>query len=99
MLAPFQGSQGSGGREPCQRTSNPEYAQIRLQAGRPKADQTRETGAAVVAASCDSCRIQLGDVSKHYHLGTRVVGLTELAVRALVPKRNRRPTPALSNAC
>jgi len=74
----------------------PEYAEVRLQAGRPKAQQIRETGAQVVAASCDNCRIQLGDVSEHYDLGTRVVGLTELAVRALVMKGREKQHVALA---
>lgn len=65
----------------------PEWSDIRLQAGRPKADQIKDTGAAVVAASCDNCRIQIGDISEHYGLGASVVGLTELVVKALVPRR------------
>ncbi|MBI2123383.1 MAG: (Fe-S)-binding protein, partial [Armatimonadetes bacterium] len=67
--------------------ATPEWTDLRLKAGGPKAQQVRATGAQVVAASCDNCRIQLGDISEHYALGTRVVGLMELVVKALVPQR------------
>ncbi len=62
----------------------PEYSDKRLLAGRPKADQIRATGAEIVAASCDNCRHQLGELTEHYELGVEVMGLSDLVVNALV---------------
>jgi Fe-S oxidoreductase len=52
-------------------------------AGKPKADQVRASGAQVVAAACENCRLQLGDLSGHYGLGVGVVALADLVVRAI----------------
>lgn len=61
-----------------------EYEETRLKAGEPKARQIRATGAEVVAASCDNCRHQLGEISQHYGLGVTVMGLAELVANAIV---------------
>jgi Fe-S oxidoreductase len=61
-----------------------EWENRRLAAGQPKVNQIKATGAKIVVAACDNCRIQLSDLSEHYGLGIKVSGLTELAVRALV---------------
>jgi hypothetical protein len=61
-----------------------EWDDRRLEAGQPKAKQIKATGAKIVAAACDNCRIQLGEISEHYGLGVAVAGLCEMAVKALV---------------
>jgi Fe-S oxidoreductase len=61
----------------------PEAAELRMLAGKPKADQVRASGAQVVAAACENCRLQLGDLSGHYGLGVGVVALADLVVRAI----------------
>jgi Fe-S oxidoreductase len=63
----------------------PEWAEARLAAGRPKAEQIRRTGASVVVTSCDNCRHQITELGEHYGLGTRVTSLAEMVVKALVP--------------
>jgi len=63
----------------------PEWEDMRLKAGEPKAEQVRATGAQIVIASCDNCRHQLTELSEHYGLNTQVMGLSELVVRALMP--------------
>lgn len=63
----------------------PEWEDMRLKAGEPKAEQVRATGARTVIASCDNCRHQLTELSEHYGLNTQVIGLSELVVQALVP--------------
>lgn len=68
----------------------PEWEDTRLAAGRPKAEQVRRCGAEYVIASCDNCRIQLGDLTEHYGLGVQVMGLAELVVRALDTGRSGR---------
>ena len=61
-----------------------EWENRRLAAGQPKVNQIKATGAKIVIAACDNCRIQVSDLSERYGLGIKVSGLTELAVRALV---------------
>ena len=63
----------------------PEWAEARIKAGKPKADQIRQTGASVVVMSCDNCRHQITELNEHYSLGIKVTSLAELTVQALVP--------------
>jgi Fe-S oxidoreductase len=61
----------------------PEYDEKRLRAGNPKAEQIKKTGARIVAAACENCRLQLGDLNNHYELGVQVTVLADLIVKAL----------------
>ena len=61
-----------------------EWESRRIEAGIPKVKQIRETGARIVVASCDNCRIQLGELSKHYGLGVKVTGLADLVSNAAI---------------
>jgi Fe-S oxidoreductase len=61
-----------------------EWEERRMQAGLPKARQIKATGAKIVVASCDNCRIQLGELNERYHLGIKVTGLADLVVNAVV---------------
>src|SRR5512147_668819 len=64
-----------------------EYAERRIAAGKPKADQIKNTGARVVVAACENCRLQIGDLNEHYNLNVRITALTDLVVRAMrLPK-------------
>ena len=63
----------------------PEWEDIRLKAGGPKAEQVGATGARIVIASCDNGRHQLTELNEHYGLNVQVMGLAELVVQALVP--------------
>ena len=45
-----------------------EWEDRRLEAGQPKANQIKTTGAQIVVAACDNCRIQLSELSEHYNL-------------------------------
>jgi len=63
-----------------------EWEERRMQAGMPKAKQIKTTGARIVVASCDNCRIQLGELNNHYNLGIKVTGLADLVVNAVVNK-------------
>ncbi len=62
----------------------PEYDEVRLAAGRPKADQVRDSGAQVVATACDNCKLQLMELSEHYGLDVSVVGVVDLVANALI---------------
>jgi Fe-S oxidoreductase len=61
----------------------PETHDLRMVAGKPKADQITRSGAQVIAAACENCRLQLGDLSGHYGLGVGVVSLVDLVVKAM----------------
>jgi Fe-S oxidoreductase len=63
--------------------ANPDAMELRMVAGKPKADQVRKSGARLVAAACENCRLQLGDLSGHYGLGVGVVALADLVVQAM----------------
>ena len=67
-----------------------EYTERRLAAGKPKADQIRGTGAKIVVAACENCRLQIGDLNEHYGLGVHITALTDLVVHAM---RLQRPLP------
>ncbi|MCL5265251.1 MAG: (Fe-S)-binding protein [Chloroflexi bacterium] len=69
----------------------PEFSEQRLNAGKPKVKQIKATGASIVAASCDNCRHQLGELNEHYEMGVEVIGLAELVVNALVLDKGRVP--------
>jgi Fe-S oxidoreductase len=56
---------------------------IRMQAGKIKAEQVKRTGASLVITSCDNCRQQIGDLSQHYDLNVEASSVSELAVKAL----------------
>lgn len=61
----------------------PETYELRLLAGKPKAEQIRRSGAEIVVAACENCRLQLGDLSGEYGLGVGVTALADLVVRAM----------------
>jgi Fe-S oxidoreductase len=61
-----------------------EWSDFRLNAGKPKAEQIRQTGAKLVVTSCDNCRHQITELNEHYNLGIKVTSLTEIMVQALV---------------
>lgn len=62
----------------------PQYDEVRLAAGKPKAEQVRESGAEVVATACDNCKLQLMELSEHYGLEVSVVGVVDLVAEALI---------------
>lgn len=62
----------------------PEYDEVRLASGKPKAEQIRESGAQVVATACDNCKLQLMDLAERYGLDVSVVGVVDLVAKALV---------------
>ena len=69
-----------------------EYTERRIAAGKPKADQIKNTGARTVVAACENCRLQIGDLNDHYNLNVRITALTDLVVRAM---RLPKPLPGM----
>ena len=64
--------------------AEPDWMDIRMEAGKKKAEQVKNSGASLVITSCDNCRLQIGDLSQHYGLNVEVSSVSELAVKALV---------------
>lgn len=62
----------------------PEWTDIRLNAGKLKSDQIRQTGAKVVVTSCDNCRHQIKELSEHYGLNVEVISISELVADRLL---------------
>ena len=61
----------------------PEAYDMRMLAGKPKASQVKSSGANIVVAACENCRLQLGDLSGYYGLGIGVTALVDLVVKAM----------------
>ena len=60
------------------------FAKRRLEAGKLKADQIRETGAQVVVAPCHNCVDQLSELNREYKLGVEVKTISEVVADVLV---------------
>ncbi len=61
----------------------PEAYDLRMVAGKPKVEQIKRSGAQIVAAACENCRLQIGDLSGEYGLGVGVMALADLVVKAM----------------
>lgn len=64
---------GGGGAMPM----GGEMKKDRLNCGRLKADQIRETGAKIVFVPCHNCIDQIRDLSKEYDLGIKAIHFKE----------------------
>ncbi len=62
----------------------PEMKDIRMKAGKKKADQIRQTGAEWVVTACENCKTQLEDLNEHYELGIEIKGVVDLVADALI---------------
>jgi Fe-S oxidoreductase len=78
----------------------PDMKEVRMQAGRPKAEQIRASGAQWVTTTCENCKTQLGDLNEHYQLGIEVKGVLDLIAEALVlqPALKGQGQDALGNS-
>ena len=63
--------------------ANPDVMDLRMLAGKPKVDQIARSGASLVVAACENCRLQLGDLSSHYGAGFGVTAIADLVVNAM----------------
>jgi len=61
-----------------------EFAVLRIQAGRVKAEQIRRTGAKVVVAPCHNCLDQLLELNRIYKLGVSLKTVCEIVADAVV---------------
>jgi Fe-S oxidoreductase len=72
----------------------PEYYEKRMRAGKAKSDQIKKTGAKIVAAACENCKLQLADLNNYYNLGVEVKGVVDLVAEAIL---NRKKSVTLVN--
>ncbi|MEW6094480.1 MAG: (Fe-S)-binding protein, partial [Chloroflexota bacterium] len=63
--------------------ANPDAIDLRMLAGKPKVNQVQRSGANIVVAACENCRLQLGDLSSHYGAGFGVTAIADLVVKAM----------------
>jgi Fe-S oxidoreductase len=71
---------GGGGGQ----LSMSEYRDRRVEAGKIKADQIRETGAEIVVTPCHNCIDQLIELNQVYELGVEIKTIAEVVADALV---------------
>ena len=65
----------------------PEYYEKRMRAGKVKSDQIKKTGAKIVAAACENCKLQLADLNNYYNLGVEVKGVVDLVAEAILNRK------------
>ena len=63
--------------------STGDFGQLRITAGKKKAEQIRQTGAKIVATNCFNCMTQIRDLSKAYDLDVKVKSIVELTAESL----------------
>jgi len=61
-----------------------EFKERRIECGKIKADQIRNTGAKIVATPCHNCIDQLMELNKDYELGVEIKTVAEIVADALV---------------
>jgi len=60
------------------------FAKRRIESGKIKADQIKDTRAKIVASPCHNCIDQLLELNKHFHLGVKIKTVCEMVAEALV---------------
>jgi len=60
------------------------FAERRIEAGKIKSQQIKETGAKIVATPCHNCIDQLMELNKHYKLGVQIRTISEIVADAIV---------------
>ena len=61
-----------------------ETLDFRMKSSRIKADQVRDTGAAILATACENCHTQLSNLNDHYKMQMQVEFLSSMVADALV---------------
>jgi Fe-S oxidoreductase len=61
-----------------------ETLDFRMKSSRVKADQIKETDAAVLVTACENCHTQLSNLNEHYKLGVEVRFLSSMVADALI---------------
>jgi Fe-S oxidoreductase len=61
-----------------------ETLDFRMKSSRVKADQVKDSGAAILATACENCHTQLSNLNDHYKMEMQVEFLSSLVAEALV---------------
>jgi len=61
-----------------------ETLDFRMKSSRVKADQVKDTGAAILATACENCHTQLSNLNDHYKMEMQVEFLSSLVADSLV---------------
>ena len=64
--------------------STGDFGKVRLDAGKRKAEQIRQTHAKIVVTNCFNCLTQIRDLIKTYDLGIEVKSIVELVSESLI---------------
>nr|HID58489.1 (Fe-S)-binding protein [Desulfobacterales bacterium] len=83
---------GGGGYMPM----GPRFKKRRLESGRIKAEQIRETGAKIVIVPCHNCFDQIRDLDKEYDLGVKVVHFKTLISQMMIIPDDMKPNQQAS---
>lgn len=71
--------------------AGPPWKSARIEGGKVKAEQIRETGAKIVIAPCHTCHKGIEDLSDYYKLGVHVKFLTDLIAEVMEIPEEMRP--------
>jgi Fe-S oxidoreductase len=58
---------------------------FRMKSARVKADQVKDTGAAILSTACENCHTQLSNLNDHYKMQVDVQFLSSMVAEALIP--------------
>ncbi|MBF0508262.1 MAG: (Fe-S)-binding protein [Deltaproteobacteria bacterium] len=78
---------GGGGAMPM----GGEMKKYRLQSGKIKAEQIRETGAKIIFVPCHNCIDQIRDLNKEYDLGVKAIHFKEAIAELMVIPEHMKP--------
>ncbi|MBF0476429.1 MAG: (Fe-S)-binding protein [Deltaproteobacteria bacterium] len=78
---------GGGGAMPM----GGEMKKYRLQSGKIKAEQIRETGAKIIFVPCHNCIDQIRDLNKEYNLGVKAIHFKEAIAELMVIPEHMKP--------
>ena len=61
-----------------------ELEKFRIQTGKLKAEQIKQTGAKVLVTPCENCRLQIGNLNEAYSLGIEISSMMDFVVNNMV---------------
>ena len=61
-----------------------ELEKFRIQTGKLKAEQIKQTGAKVLVTPCENCRLQIGNLNEVYGLGIEISSMMDFVANNMV---------------
>ena len=62
----------------------PELEKFRIQTGKLKAEQIKQTGAKVLITPCENCRLQIGNLNEAYSLDIEISSMMDFVANNMV---------------